>query len=77
MLFRSLEFSPATLSTVVTSVTNSGDALKRSTLELRAYSPKGLVPNQGESETSTIIGLTPREANESSPYGGANSSSDL
>lgn len=72
-----LEFSHATLSTVVTSVTNSGDALKRSTLELRAYSPKGLVPNQGAAETSTIIGLTPREANESSPYGGANSSSDL
>ena len=72
-----LEFSPATLTDVVIAVTNTGDAIKQSTLGLRVYSPKGLVPSQGGSLISPVIGLTPREANESSPYGGANSSSSL
>ena len=72
-----LEFSPATLTDVVTAVTNTGDAIKQSTLGLRVYSPKGIVPSQGESRTAPVIGLTPREANESSPYGGAGSSSEV
>lgn len=72
-----LQFSPANLGNIVHRVNNTGDALKQSISELLVYAPNGAAPSQGVPQSEQIIGLTPREANESSPYGGANSSSSL
>jgi hypothetical protein len=72
-----LQFSPANLGNVVHRVNNTGDALKQSFSQLLVYSPNGAAPAQGAAQVEPIIGLTPREANESSPYGGAGSSSEV
>lgn len=64
-------FSPVSLGTVVTSVNNTGSALTQSKQALRVYMPNGARPPEdtGDFTTDSIIGLTPRTANESTPYG--------
>lgn len=64
-------FSPVTFGAVVTNVSNTGEAITKSTKVIRVYAPNGSTPGEetGDVQTTQIIALTPRDANESTPYG--------
>lgn len=66
-----VDFTPVTLGAVVTNVSNTGDAITKSTKVIRVYAPNGSTPGEetGDAQTTQIIALTQRDANESTPYG--------
>ena len=66
-----VDFTPVTLGSVVTNVSNTGEAITKATKIIRIYAPNGGQPAEetGDMQTTRIIALTPRDANESTPYG--------
>lgn len=66
-----VDFTPVTLGSVVTNVSNTGEAITKSTKVIRIYAPNGGQPAEetGDAQTTTIIALAPRDANETTPYG--------
>ncbi len=66
-----VDFTPTQIGSVVSAISNTGTAITETTRTLTVYAPNGAIASDdtGDYTTSVVIGLTPREANESTPYG--------